>query len=142
MALVPIAEASHRLGVSIHTLKRRLKRGDLLGEHKVTPQGFIWMVDVPDATPEPVAAIPSSNGATAIATPNAVPDGAPTAIPADIHRLEMLVVTLQDQVQLMGQQLNTKDHQIDELLIVVRQAQAMLPAPKVAGRHWWRLWRR
>ena len=141
MALVPIAEASHRLGVSIHTLKRRLKRGDLLGEHKPTPQGFIWMVDVPDGTPEPVAAISSSNGATAAATPPDVPDGTLAAVPADIHRLETLVATLQDQVQLMGQQLNTKDHQIGELLIVVRQAQAMLPAPKVA-RHWWRLWRR
>jgi len=45
--LVPMTEAARRLGVSVDTVKRRLKRGDLTGEQLPTPQGFTWLIAMP-----------------------------------------------------------------------------------------------
>lgn len=47
-----------------------------------------------------------------------------------------LVTALQEQVKTLTQQLTVKDHQIAELLIVTRQAQAALPAPPPQHRGW------
>ena len=44
---VPIPEAARVLGVSIPTVKRRLKRGELAGERERTPSGFKWLVLLP-----------------------------------------------------------------------------------------------
>jgi hypothetical protein len=41
---LPIAEAARRLGVSIDTARRRLKRGQLVGREVPTPQGHRWDV--------------------------------------------------------------------------------------------------
>src|SRR5215212_5855918 len=45
--LVSIQEAAARLGVSVDTVRRRLKRGELTGEREPTPQGFVWRVALP-----------------------------------------------------------------------------------------------
>ena len=52
MAQVTIREAAERLGVSTDTVKRRLKRGELQATKRPRPQGFVWMVEMPDE-PEP-----------------------------------------------------------------------------------------
>jgi hypothetical protein len=44
---VPIPEAVRVLGVSIPTVKRRLKRGELAGERERTASGFKWLVLLP-----------------------------------------------------------------------------------------------
>ena len=41
-AWVPIAEAARQLGVSVDTVRRRIKRGELAAERRETPQGFVW----------------------------------------------------------------------------------------------------
>jgi len=46
IAWVPIAEAARRLGVSMDTVRRRLKRGELPSERRETPQGFVWWVNL------------------------------------------------------------------------------------------------
>lgn len=54
--LVPLKEAAARLAVSVDTVRRRLRAGELQGERRKTPQGFIWEVAVPvREEPEPVA---------------------------------------------------------------------------------------
>ncbi len=44
---VPLKEAAERLGVSLDTVKRRMKAGELVGHRKPTAQGFVWHVEVP-----------------------------------------------------------------------------------------------
>jgi len=43
-----IKEAADRLHVSEITVRRRIKNGDLAGEHEETPQGYRWVVLLPD----------------------------------------------------------------------------------------------
>ena len=47
-----IQEASHKLGVTEHTIRRRLHKGDLQGEQVPRPQGFTWVVIVDDNDPD------------------------------------------------------------------------------------------
>jgi len=128
MAMVTIAEASQRMGVSVHTLKRRLKRGELQGEQRPTPQGYVWTVAIPDG-------IPPSNGATPSSTPAAIPDGVPASgedggtLREMVEILQSQITGLQDQLRTMNQALSSRDNQITELVTVVRQTQAMLPPP-------------
>ena len=46
-------EAATRLGVSEHTVRRRVKRGELAGIQVSTPQGFVWRVRLPEAATSP-----------------------------------------------------------------------------------------
>ncbi len=48
MPFVTVPEAATRLGIAPQTVKRRLKRGKLCGRQETTPQGFVWLIDVPD----------------------------------------------------------------------------------------------
>ena len=122
--LLTIAEAAQRLGVSIDTVHRRLKRGQLSGHQHTTPQGFTWLIEIPVA--------PRDSEST--------PADAP-AIAGDTHRLEQMVSMLQAQVDAHQLQLETKDQQIKELHVLLQQAQAALPAPRDM-RPWWRFWQR
>ena len=47
---VDVAEAAEILGVSIYTVKRRAKQGDIPAEQRETPTGFKWYVEVPDTS--------------------------------------------------------------------------------------------
>ena len=49
MPRVSIKEAARRLGVAEATVRRRIHRGDLLGVQETTPQGFSWLVVLPDS---------------------------------------------------------------------------------------------
>ena len=53
--LVSIKEAAERLGISVDTVRRRLKRGELEGEQHPTAQGFTWLIAMPagSGSPEP-----------------------------------------------------------------------------------------
>ncbi len=44
---LPMDEAADRLGVSVDTVKRRRKAGQLRGQHEQTPSGYRWLVEVP-----------------------------------------------------------------------------------------------
>jgi predicted site-specific integrase-resolvase len=48
MAKVTIKEAADRLGIVEATVRRRIHRGELQAVQESTPQGFVWMVEVPD----------------------------------------------------------------------------------------------
>jgi DNA-binding transcriptional MerR regulator len=117
--LLTIAEAAQRLGVSIDTIHRRLRRGQLSGHRQPTPQGFTWLVEIP------VGPCNSKDGAPA--------DAPVTA--GDVQRLEQMVAVLQAQLEV-------KDKQIEQLHVLLQQAQAALPAPRDSRSWWQKLWRR
>ncbi len=134
MALVPVSEAADLLGVSTQTVKRRLKNGNLQGEQQSTPQGYIWLVDIPEDD---------------VATPNRIGDTSidiPPDILKEVERLEGIVAILEKELDQRDHQIEIKDNQIEargrevqELHVLLQQAQAALPAPK-EDRPWWRFW--
>ena len=113
---VTITEAARRLGISERTVRRRLHSEELMGRQVTTPQGFVWTVDMPDDMSDDQ------------------PDG--KASDKELEAFKEMVDILRDQVQ-------TKDQQIKELHILLQQTQAALPAPK-ENHHasWRRFWQR
>lgn len=101
---VTVAEAALRLRVSEQTIRRRLHRGDLPGIQVPSPQGFVWMVELPDEA---------------------------TSVEPDD--------TVQKLIEALTTELEAKNKQIEQLHVLLQQAQAALPAPR-ESRPWWR-WR-
>src|SRR5918992_4693 len=130
MPLVTVGEAADRLKVSTQTVKRRLKNGTLKGEQKDTPQGYIWLVDISEAE----ADTPILN--------EDISDDTLAAISREMQRLEQMVEILQKELEHRDGQLEAKDKQIEQLHVLLRQAQAALPAPRDSRPWWQRLWRR
>jgi hypothetical protein len=114
---VTIAEAALRLGISEPTARRRVRSGELPGTQVRTPQGFTWMVDLPDDLP-----------------PEAAPSGEMTV-------MQGFIDSMNSQFQLLKEQLEAKDKQIEQLHVLLQQTQAALPAPR-EGRPWWKWWGR
>jgi hypothetical protein len=130
MELVTMAEAAQRMGVSVATVK---------GQREPRPQGFTWMVEMPEVQEQfktrtmTGTRTPTSTGTT---------DGSST----EVRRLEEMVSLLQSELEATRkesrQQLDVKDQQIQQLHILLQQAQAALPAPRDHRPWWQRLWRR
>ena len=131
MALVTVGEAAGRLKVSTQTVKRRLKSGSLQGEQKDTPQGYIWLVNIP----EDEADTTSRNGD--------IPSDTSADTSKEMQRLDQMITMLEKELEYRGRQIENKDQQISELHVLLQQAQAALPAPK-ENHHsvWWRFWQR
>jgi hypothetical protein len=104
---VTIAEAARRLRLSEYTVRRRVRTGELPGVQVATPQGFVWMVEIEDESPDT-----SSSGE---------------------------LTAMRESLALLREQLVAKDKQIEQLHVLLQQAQAALPAPR-NGRPWWRRW--
>jgi hypothetical protein len=139
MALLTITEASHQLGLSVHTLKRRLKRGEIEGQQQTTPQGFVWLIEVPDEPPKTDVGTPDGTNHVPMDAAHGTSDGIPKATLRELHRMEEFIESLKDEVSTLRSQLETKDRQIEQLHILLQQAQAALPAPK-DNRPWWQRW--
>jgi hypothetical protein len=132
MKLVTMAEAARRLGVTVETVKRRLQRGELQGHQQPRPQGFVWIIELPDETDNP--------GDTPTATPSDTPSTA-----AEIRRLEEMVELLRQELESRNNQLEVKDRQLEErarevqeLHVLLQRAQAALPAVRQDRLSWWR----
>jgi hypothetical protein len=140
MESVTMAEAAKRLGVSVDTIRRKLRRGELQGYQQPRPQGFVWVVELPEGS--------DNHGITFAETVADISASYPGS-KGEICRLEEMVAVLQAQVaaqqkQMEAQQeeLIAKNKQIEQLHVLLQQAQAALPAPR-DNRSWWqRLWRR
>jgi hypothetical protein len=67
------------------------------------------------------------------------------AMKALMARMEAQIAAQQKQIEKQGEdchwQLEAKDKQIEQLHILLQQAQAALPAAR-DGRSWWQFWRR
>jgi hypothetical protein len=140
MELVTMAEAARRLDVTVETVKRRLRRGELQGQKQPRPQGFTWLIEMPEDIGDQDS------------TPSVTPSDTPTSS-AEVHRLEDMISLLQKELDITREELEhqrsmyqselvSKNKQIEQLHILLQQAQAALPAPR-DNRSWWqRLWRR
>lgn len=148
MELVTKKEAARRLGVSIDTIERRLQSGELKGQKQPRPQGYTWLIELPENSRE-ANERQASPQEEAVGTQVCI-----CACTGEIHRLDELVAALQSQIATQQkqmeeqlathqEQLQAKDRQIGELHILLQQAQKALPAPKEDRQSWWhRLWQR
>ena len=128
-------DAAAQFGVSVETVERRLRKGELQGQRQARPQGFTWLVEVPDPPDDPghdhVAPLLETSVITPVVTPS---DNPLTDLVQSLHGQ---ITTLQDQLKVMNQALSSRDNQITELVTVVRQTQAMLPPPPPAQHRGW-----
>jgi hypothetical protein len=121
---VTVPEAARLLRVSEHTIRRRLRSGDLHGQQVASSGGFLWMVEIPEELQV-----------------NSADSEGLAAMKALLARAEAHIATQESQLALLGRQLESKDRQIEQLHVLLQQAQAALPAPR-EGRPWWRFWQR
>jgi hypothetical protein len=135
MELVPMAEAARRFGVTVETIKRRLQRGELQGHQQPRPQGFVWLIEMPEET--------HNQGDTPTVTPSSSLSDTPSAN-GEVRRLEEMIEFLRQEMQSKNRQLETKDRQLEErarevqeLHVLLQRAQAALPAPKEDRQSWW-----
>jgi len=109
-----IGEAARHLGVSEHTVRRRVHNGQLLGSQVATPQGYTWRVEIPQNEDSP----------------------APGPANGEIEALRELVATLKERMEAQDGEMAAKNEQIRELHVLLQQSQPVLPA----ARAWWRFW--
>jgi len=107
---VTIGEAAQRLRVSEHTVRRRVRNGELPGIQVATPQGYTWRVEIPEVE--------------VIQEPPII-DGKELALAAQ----EARIASLESQLQ-------AKDAQIDQLHHLLAQT-ALQAAP---AQPWWKFW--
>lgn len=117
---VTIREAAQRLGVSADTVRRRIRRGELPGERQETPQGYVWRVDVSQATGGTGDAPGPSERATEAAT-----TGELDILRERVAGLERLVTELQQDRDQWREQAHRADDAGRELRILLQQAQAL-----------------
>jgi hypothetical protein len=58
------------------------------------------------------------------------------------RHMEATIELLKEQVRSQQEELGNKNKQIEQLHILLQQAQAALPAPRENHRSWWRFWQR
>jgi excisionase family DNA binding protein len=108
---VTIQEAAKRLRVSEHTVRRRLRSGELPGSQVAIAGGFVWMVEIPED---------SQTG--------------------DPDRTEALIARLEAQIAAQAEELEARRREVQELHVLLQQFQKALPPPR-EGKSWWRWWR-
>jgi hypothetical protein len=133
MVLVPVIEAARSLGVSEEIIKRRIRRGELNGQQQPRPQGYVWMVDIP----EEVLASTAQHDTTTTHDD----DTDHNASSGEIRRLEEMVQLLRQQLNVYQEEVESRRREVQELHVLLQQAQAALPAPR-DKRSWWRFWQR
>jgi len=128
-------DAAAHFGVSVETVERRLRKGELKGQKQARPQGFTWLVEIPDPLGDPGHAPVAPPSDTPVLTPVVTPSD--NSLPELVESLQDQISSLKDQLRVMNQALSSRDNQITELVTVVRQTQAMLPPPPAERRRGW-----
>jgi multidrug efflux pump subunit AcrA (membrane-fusion protein) len=140
MAKVSIAEAGHRLGISQDTVRKRLRLGELTGTQVRAPGGFRWMVELPDDMPG--GETKKNGNKEAEDEEDQSLAEAVAALSARVEGQQELIEALQSQIQSQKDQLEARSREVQELHVLLQQAQAVLPAPR-DNRPWWhKLWHR
>jgi transposase len=134
MGLVSVSEAARSLGVSEETVKRRIRRGELNGQQQPRPQGYAWMVDIP----EEVLASTAQHDTTTTHDD----DTDHNTSSGEIRRLEEMVTLLRQQLSVYQEEVESRRREVQELHVLLQQAQAALPAPRNSKPWWRRVWRR
>ena len=134
MEQVVIAEAAKRLGVAQDTIRRRIRNGGLVAHQETRPQGYIWLVELPEdnSTGDVEAEVIGRNSETA-------EDGSwplLDALNCQVEGQQRLIESLESQILTYQQELGAKNEQIRELHVLLQQSQPVLPP----ARAWWRFW--
>lgn len=130
---IPIHEAAQRLGVSPDTIRRRIRRGELRATKEETPQGYIWLVEVPEDEPmQPYMQDGGVHGQEHRQDVQEATDG-------EVQALRNLVDVLKAQVAIQQEELEARRREVQELHILLQQAQKALPQPVQHSlrRGWW-----
>jgi excisionase family DNA binding protein len=115
---VTIPEAAKLLRLSEHTVRRRLRNGELPGTQVAMAGGFVWMVEVADELQ------------------------VDSPVSGEMARVEALIARMAAQIAAQEVELEARRREVQELHVLLQQAQAALPAPR-DNRPWWqRLWRK
>lgn len=102
-----VSDAAQVFGVSVDTIRRRMKRGELTTRREQTPQGFRWLIQLPgQAAPQDAPGSPRTN--------DRGEQGA-TVVPGR----DVLLETLQRELELRNREI-TRLHEV-----VAYQAQAI-----------------
>jgi hypothetical protein len=137
MTRLSIREAAQQLGVAELTIRRRLRSGLIPGYQEDPPNGR-WWVDLPDDE----NGLETSESMEGVETSSELEEALRDIIRRQDETISRLREQQQLQVESYQQQLEAKDKQIEQLHVLLQQAQAALPAPK-ENRSWWRrVWRR
>jgi hypothetical protein len=126
MERVSIPEAAKRLGVTQDTIRRRIRKGELAAYQEPRPQGYIWLVDVPEdelAAEEP---------------PN--PDFKEDT--GEVQLLREMMELLRDELKTKDRQLEAREREVQELHVLLQQFQMALPAAGNNRSWWYKLWHR
>jgi hypothetical protein len=126
--LVSIREAVDRLGVSESVIRRRLRAGTLIGERRQTPQGHVWLVEVPDQpppSPEPAADQPP------VSRPDPELERELAVSREAVTRLEAHCTDLRETNARLGEELAARRLEVERLIVVVREGQRALTPPIV-----------
>ena len=124
-----MSEAALRMGISVDTVRRRLRKGELQGRHQPTPQGFIWLVELPDPSTTLEAGDDPTPYVRADATSQAHDAGARhftghQSESGNTPALRELVDVLRHEIDTRDRQLESKDRQIEQLHSLLQQAQS------------------
>ena len=124
-----VTAAAQHLGVSVETVRRRLRAGVLAGTRTATPTGHVWSVTLP------VDAVPAT------ATPTAIPIPATSttpALPVDaVAMLDARIADLRDEVASLRAMLDGRAVEVASLHRII---DAMVTANQTAARPWWKVW--
>ncbi len=124
MAELTIKQAAVRLGVTEVTIRRHINSGDLHAHQQPRPQGFTWVVELPDHEDQPEPA------------PAQQDDGISTRVEEALHD----IIKRQDEtLEVLRGEPEARGREVQQLHVLLQQAQAALPAPK-ENRPWWRFW--
>ena len=110
----PIADVAAAYGVSIDTIRRKMKRGELQGRREQTPQGFRWLAPLPDAIERKTA-------------PDAV--GSPRTSESPLHDLVIVQRGQEELIDTLRHELAIRNREISRLHEVIA-SQALGNSPR------------
>lgn len=104
---VNLEEAAQRLGVVEATVRRGIQKGLLKATRESTPHGIVWMVELPTDVGDAVAQ-----------------DGK-GGLQSVVESLRAELTDYRDQLMAKDRQLEIKDQQIQQLHVMLNEAQAL-----------------
>lgn len=112
----PIQEAAKRLGVSPDTIRRRMKKGELVGEKEPTPQGYEWRLILAEEEDD-------------VTTPQGESSPSLASVAIEVELLRERLDDLKAERDAWREQAQRSSEAERELRILLRQAQELaLPA--------------
>ena len=121
MKEVSITDAAAILKVSVDTVRRRIKQGDLKARKVASPHGEIYLVKIPDG----IVPVQSE----------------PPAKDANLTEAET-IESMKKTISVLESELDARRREVQELHVLLQQAQKHLPPTKTKSTpnktSWWR----